>query len=486
MSLSLRRFKAVVLIVPALCLAMLGSYAHAATSHPAVVSSNGMDGLPEVVATTGVPKPHVDAIALLGDAGFAAGLFDRIKQGGKTYSAQNLFSFSVGSRAVRTGFQAPPLTGGQIWALDVDPATNSVYVGGDFGYAGGVKRPGLVKLNATTGAIDANFRPPAGKVKDLELVTMAGRKRLVVAGTLAGKIVSLDPATGRNDGFIKLAITDPIPGAWGVLSVYQFAIHPNRTHLAVTGNFTKVNGQARRGFVMANLKTSSVAVGTAGATLSSWYYRGFSKVCSATLNNNTRRIAYLQGIDWSPDGRYFSVAATGQIPAQPSDIWHWWNTDAYKSQTTVCDAVGRFALADSSKPQWINYTGGDSVWSVADTGKAVYAQGHFKWMDNPDGYASAPARWDGAGCPEPPAWPEPGVVCKPVGDKKTGELASRRSGIVAIDPVTGRSIQSWHPAMPVSMGGKALLATGKGLWIGSDSKRYGSENHHGLVFAPLP
>ena len=49
MSLSLRRFKAVVLIVPALCLAMLGSYAHAATSHPAVVSSNGMDGLPEVV-----------------------------------------------------------------------------------------------------------------------------------------------------------------------------------------------------------------------------------------------------------------------------------------------------------------------------------------------------------------------------------------------------------------------------------------------------
>ncbi len=64
------------------------------------------------------------------------------------------------------------------------------------------------------------------------------------------------------------------------------------------------------------------------------------------------------------------MAATGQIP-RPGDLFD-----------TVCDGVGRFAMDNDDAPQWINYTGGDSVWAVSDTGSAVYTQGHFQWLDN--------------------------------------------------------------------------------------------------------
>ena len=77
----------------------------------------------------------------------------------------------------------PADCGGQVWAIATDAATNSVYVGGVFKTVDGVKRGALVKLDATTGARAAAFKPPfpAGQVNDLEIVTISGVKRLVVA-----------------------------------------------------------------------------------------------------------------------------------------------------------------------------------------------------------------------------------------------------------------------------------------------------------------
>ena len=144
------------------------------------------------------------------------------------------------------------------------------------------------------------------------------------------------------------------------------------------------------------------------------------------------------------DGAHFSVAATGQIPR---------SGDRFE---TVCDAIGRFAMSDDSEPEWINYTGGDSVWAVSDTGAAVYAQGHFQWLDNPFGFASQ----DGGG-------------------------AARRLGIGAINPTTGLALP-WDPAKPAPDRRPALVATSAGLWVGSDSLRFGGEPRRGIAFAPLP
>jgi hypothetical protein len=123
----------------------------------------------------------------------------------------------------------------------------------------------------------------------------------------------------------------------------------------------------------------------------------------------------------------------------------------------VCDASARFdtAVTHPDRPVWINYTGGDSVWATAITGAAVYVQGHFQWLDNPDGIGSH----DGGG-------------------------ASRRRGVGAIDPDSGLALP-WNGDKPASMGGKDFLATPSGLWIVSDSLRFHGEYHHGIAFCPL-
>jgi hypothetical protein len=456
-----------------------------------VVRANAADYTPELVPSSAVPQPHVDAIAINGDTVYAAGRFDTVKHGNTTHTGmRNIVAFDRVNGQVKTAFQPqfPDDATGQIWALATDPATGDLYVGGDFATVNGASRSGLVKVDGITGATVTSFNPyfKVGKVKDLRLMTLGGLSRLVVAGGMAQKLITLDPATGARDLYISSTIAEPIPNAWGGVMVYSMAINPAGTRLVATGNFQTVDGQPRARFFMMDLATGATSRKVRGATLSDWYYSGFAKPCAST---HPRRIAYLQGIDWSPDGTHFTVAATGQIPLNPSEVWHWWNTPEEQAGDTVCDAAGRFALADQTRPVWVNYTGGDSIWSVADTGAAVYVQGHFKWLDNPDGFASSPARWDGDGCPAAPTWPQANQVCAPIGDLTTGAEASRRAGIGAIDPTTGQAIATWKPGMPVKMGGKALLATSDpvsgGLWIGSDSAKFGPEQHRGIAFAPL-
>jgi hypothetical protein len=344
------------------------------------------------------------------------------------------------------------IDGGQVWAMEGDPATGSVYVGGDFKTVNG-RTASLVKVNAA-GQVDAAFNPPfrAGRVNEIELVNVGGTKRLIVGGSFGGKLLALNPATGSNTGLIKESITGEVcysVCSWGTTSVYDFAVSGDR--LAAVGNFAQVGGLARLKFAMLDLSRA------AGDQLTSWYHSGFAKRCAT---DHERRVANLQGVDFSPSGSHFSVAATGQIPASHADIWHF--DGAKPVNSTVCDAVGRFAVADMSKPQWINYTGGDSVWTVADTGAAVYAQGHFKWMDNPDGHASLGT-----------------------GDSHSGRPAARRPGIAAINPATGLALP-WNPGVSARSGGRALEVTPDGLWVGSDSPRFGSEQHYGIAFAPLP
>ena len=431
---------AVVSLVPALALASV--------PHERVVSENAADYTPQLVATTTVAHPRVDAITSDSTTTYAGGFFDRLTRNGQGFDRSNLVAFNTSDGSVRTDF-APTLDK-QVRAVE-NAADGGVYVGGDFTTVNGVARGGLVKL-APTGAIDTAFKPPfsRGLVYDVELVD----GHLIVAGNAGKKLMSLNPTTGVDDGLINKSITGRVCKAsgecsWGTTSVYDVSVSGNR--LAAVGNFTEVDNQARSKFFMLNLATAG------GASLDPWYYPGFAKECASTA---TRRIAYLQGIDFNPTGTAFNIAATGQITKDPADIWYQRLGTNNKPNTTVCDAVGRFNVNDSTKPAWINYTGGDSVWTVADTAAAVYVQGHFKWMDNPDGYASLG-----------------------IGDKTSGAPAVRRAGIAAINPTTGLALP-WNPAVPTKMGGKALEATSAGLWVGSDSTKFGAETHYGIAFAP--
>jgi hypothetical protein len=146
-------------------------------------------------------------------------------------------------------------------------------------------------------------------------------------------------------------------------------------------------------------------------------------------------------VDFAPDGSYFVIVATGG-PTGTSG---------------VCDAAARFETANVSStaaPTWINWTGGDTLWSVAITGSAVYVGGHQRWLDNPQGRDSA----------------GPGAVSRP--------------GIGAINPATGKAL-AWNPTKSRNNGTTVLYATPGGLWAGGDSTRFGREDHAGFGFAPL-
>nr|BFE85622.1 hypothetical protein GCM10020093_082230 [Planobispora longispora] len=102
----------------------------------------------------------------------------------------------------------------------------------------------------------------------------------------------------------------------------------------------------------------------------------------------------------------------------------------------LCDSAARFETyaRGETGPTWVNFTGGDSLYSVAVTGAAVYVGGHQRWLDNPGGSDSA----------------GPGAVERP--------------GIGAIHPVTGKAL-SWNPTRERGIGVKAFLAHRGGYWL---------------------
>jgi len=436
--------------------ALVPATAYAATLQPTVVGEKSSSSLPQVVASAAVPAPHVDAIATDGTTTYVGGLFDTMVQGTNppVTGLSNIAAFNSTTGAFLPDFSVS--VNGLV--NDLELVGGSLYVAGDFTQVNGAARSGLVKLDATTGAQDATFKPyfSTGKVNDIGVATLAGTPRLVVGGGMSKKLAAVDLSTGKAVASYTFPTPSvAIPGAWGGVAIYRFAVSPDGTKLIATGNFQQIGTDSRTRFVMLDLNPS-------GAAVNPWYYPRFADACSSTA---ARRIAYLQGVDWSPDGSAFDVTATGQI-SKAGQVWHPWQNAQQQAQTTVCDGVGRFSLADPTKPVWINYTGGDSVWRVQDTGAAVYVEGHFQWLDNADGFASnGIGDKGGNGAPATPA--------------------VNRLAIGAIDPVSGRALSRAPQAAQFKQGGKALLATSNGLWIGNDSKRFGAQPRYGLAFAPL-
>lgn len=421
------------LVAAGICVTGLGT-AHAAVFHDRLVAENARPGTAQVAETTSQPRPRVDAVAQAGNTVYFGGQFDAVKDNSGVDDARNLAALDNTTGQLTT---FAPRTDGRVRAIVAD--NGGIYVAGDFKTVNGTTRVGVARIDANTGAVDQAFNAKLrGRVYDMEIV----RGWLVLAGNFPKRLVAVNPATGEATDYLNEVVAgeafDEESGveSWGITTVYQFAVDPSQTHLVAVGNFATVDGQARE-------RAFALDLGETSTSLSPWYYPSFAKRCATT---NPRRVAYLQNVDFSPDGSYFVIVATGQIPYRVSEIGE-----------TVCDAAARFetGVPTPHRPTWINYTGGDSVWGVSVTGSAVYVQGHFRWLDNPYG------RNDYA----PPA-----VV---------------RPGIGAIDPASGQAM-AWDPRKPAKAGGSAFLATPDGLWVGSDSTHFNGDPHYGLAFVPLP
>lgn len=409
----------VALLAAALVAGLAGSPAEAST----VALSNVVSAVPASY-TPQANDGATYAFLQVGSTMYAGGSFTSVTAAAKsspsgTFTRDHLVAFEATTGSISS---FAPVFNGDVWSLASDGTY--LYVGGTFTTVNGVARTGLAAFDLATGALVTSFD---AKLDGGVTAAQVTGGRLIVGGSFGTRIRALNLRTGADTGYLKLAVTGKVGGR---VEILRFAVNPAGTELVAIGAFTTVNGAAHARAFMVDL-------GIAAATLSTWNYAPFASYCW-----HTKQAAYLRGVDFSPDGSYFVVVATGYLP-RTSD------------GTEVCDAAARFetSVLNPSKPTWVNYTGGDSLYSVAITASAVYVQGHQRWMDNPKGVDSAGA----------------GAVSRP--------------GIAALDPATGNAL-SWNPTKDRGAGGKVLYVTEAGLWVGSDTLRIANRKHARIALMP--
>jgi hypothetical protein len=392
-------------------------------AQPAVVSSNPVDWTPHVL------DGKVNAIVQVGDTVVAGGRFTRVRSSADPtpIARANIFAFDATTGAIHTAF-APGLDS-EVESLAVAPDGLHVFAGGRFTRVNGAAQKSLVKLRLSDGARVSGFKGRTNaRVKDMAV----SGGRLYIGGTFSTvnnlprtALAALDPVSGALLADLNLAFTGP---RTGTVNVDKLDIAPDGSRLIAIGNWTFVAGQRRDQLVVVDLTGSP-------ASVSDWATARYQQQCAGVFDT------YMRDVDISPDGSWFVVVTTG----------------AY-SAGSLCDAAARWELGRSGpgqQPTWVDYTGGDTLYSVAITGTAVYVGGHQRWMNN-----SFRADRAGAG-------------------------AVGREGIAALDPVNGLPL-SWNPGRDRGVGAFALVATPTGLWIGSDTERIGRFEYHGrIAFMPL-
>ncbi|WP_374251079.1 hypothetical protein [Micromonospora sp. R77] len=345
-----------------------------------------------------------------------------------------LVAFDATTGRIDTTFR--PVVNGTVKALAAAADGRSLYLGGSFTSVNGVAAPRVARVDAATGARVAGFAPAVlnNQVNDMRLVgdrLVLGGAFQTVGGVTRRGLAALNATTGAADGTVDLRLDGPRTTTTGVtapVKVEALDVSADGSRLVFVGNFSTVAGQPRHQLAVAGLTAT-------GAALSGWSTDRYRPQCSARIPS------YLRGVDISPDGTWFVAVTTGA--AFPG---------------TLCDAASRFEFGTAvgaKQPTWVNYTGGDTLLSVAITGAAVYVGGHQRWLDNPYGRNSA-----GAGAVE-------------------------RPGIGAIHPTTGKAL-AWNPTKDRGVGTGELYATDRGLFVGSDTTTVAGEYHARLAFFPLP
>jgi hypothetical protein len=398
----------------------------------------GAVNVPQSVVVSADPAnwtPHVldgkvDAIVAVGDKIVAGGLFTQVATAddpATPIARSNIFAFDATTGAIDPNFA--PVMDNEVESLAVAPDGLDVFAGGRFTKVNGTAQKSLAKLRLSDGARITQFKGKTNaRVKDMAL---SGGK-LYIGGTFATvdgvaqvALAAVDPTTGALSPDLNLQFSGP---RTGTLNVDKFDITPDGSKLIAIGNWTLVNGLQRDQIVMVDLTTTPDSV-------FDWATTRFQQQCAAVFDT------YMRDVDVAPDGSYFVIATTG----------------AYRAGS-LCDTASRWELGrtgSGQQPTWVEYTGGDTLYSVAITGPTVYVGGHQRWLNNP-------LRSGNAG---------PGAVA--------------REGIAALDPRNGLPL-SWNPGRDRGFGVFALVSTPAGLWIGSDTDRIGRYEYHGkIAFMPV-
>jgi hypothetical protein len=323
----------------------------------------------------------------------------------------------------------PTSVNGEVLAIEPTPARSGFYVAGKFSTASGVATH-IAVYNLLTKQVNPNFKVTVdGTINTMQLVgghLLIGGYFAHVNGQLRFGLASVNSTTGAVDNYLQVRLSGhhnkgPVQGQVGAISM---AVSPDGSRLMVIGNFTtayndefaRTTAYARDQIVNIKLTTATPVVDPSWATLS------FHQTC-----NQNAFDSYVSQIAWAPDGSFFVVVDAGGYT---------------KNSHQLCDSASRFNASSTGlnvAPVWGQWTGTDSLYSVAITSAAVYIGGHQRWLNNPAGQDNAGA----------------GAVARP--------------GIAALDPANGAPL-AWNPGRsPRGHGTLAIYGTTTGVWFGSDT-----------------
>jgi hypothetical protein len=437
-------------------LAGLASAAGRTTAEP--VAAQPASGTPQL-AQVGDTSERVRQLVQCGATMFAVGSFTKVEWNGRVYDRSNIFSFSA--RAPFTIDKWNPGANGAVNSIAFDGGRcGDAYIGGKFSAVDGMSARNVGEISTITGKVVTAFSHNAnGQVETL--VSVGGR--LIAGGyytsigdsTADPYMTSLNPVTGKDDGYLHLHISGnyQFPGAdSNATRVYNQQLSNAGTMDLVEGDFTSVGGQPRQQVFMLTL-------GATAATVTGWTSAEFDQHCVIG------HPFYIQAGAWAPNDATVYLVATGFHPADQAPSG---------PRSGLCDSAMAFPATPASvSPTWINYTGCWSLYSVAADSAAVYIGGHEEYANNPNGCKTA-----GKG-----AVPDPGL----------GGL-SPSTGLVLLNArgTAGRYSRSR------GTGADDMLLTKRGLWVASDNGVFAggtfhlsdmcgnAHGHAGICFLPYP
>ena len=400
---------------------------------PAPISQEAVKYTPNVYAggncSTFCNPSTVNSIAVVNGEAIVAGAFGQVctPAKGATFApcpnkvnADFIFAFDLSTGMIDQTF-APVLDKGPVDSVVAGP-NGTVYVGGAFTTVNGSSAPGVAQLTVDPGGSDDGQLVPGFAAKtDGEVTSLAfNGNALYLAGHFGlvdGKSANLarvNATTGAFDSSFQFTISSPPSGRSAKVKV--LALSPDGSTLAIAGTFNQVNSQSVSRLALIN---TGGALGST-ATLDNWAAPIMATACQ-------KQPSFVNGIDFSPGGTYLVEVNTGfRTTGGPA----------------VCDSAVRFPVnvtGTSIQPTWQNYTGGDSLDSVAIVGTVVYIAGHQRWSNNECGNNR---------------------VCEP--------NAVLQNGLSALDANTGLSLPWWHPQTGRGIGIPAITAFQAGAFPGSD------------------
>jgi len=222
---------------------------------------------------------------------------------------------------------------------------NKIVAGGSFTRINGVAQKSLVKLRLSDGARITAFKGKTNaRVKDMAV----SGGRLYIGGTFK---------TANGVARSALAAVDPVTR--GALGRCQPGLHrPPQRHRQHRQARHQPRRQPDGRHRQLDLRGRPAArpdrhaqPGHQPISVTDWATTRYQQQCAKVFDT------YMRDVDISPDGSYFVVGTTGAFRAG-----------------SLCDAAARWergASGSGQQPTWVDYTGGDTLYSIAFTGMTV-------------------------------------------------------------------------------------------------------------------